>query len=171
MILKQNFNLIVDKLSPVSNMASSILDTDKSLSTIKLKFCFWESHLVYIKSNRMRNIHAKKNIVLLDIITIVVLHSVPTSVPAMQWLCLLCFWCVKLYGSHSLPHSSTYPPPWLFTRNRNVNIMNASDFHKWFNDYYNIVSFDNFWVIAPNITFNYKRNWLNSLCTTSPVRP
>ena len=36
-----------------------MLDTGKSLSINKLKFCFWENHQPYIKSNRMRNIHAK----------------------------------------------------------------------------------------------------------------
>ena len=48
------------RLTFSSDLKEAMLDSGESLSTIKLKFCFWESHLVYIKSNRMRNIHAKK---------------------------------------------------------------------------------------------------------------
>ena len=36
-----------------------MLEIGKSLSTTKIKFCFWELQPTYIRLNRIRNIHAK----------------------------------------------------------------------------------------------------------------
>ena len=41
------------------DLEEAMLDTGKSLSITKLKLCFWEYLQTYIKSNKMRNVHAK----------------------------------------------------------------------------------------------------------------
>ena len=51
------------RLTFSSDLYEAILETGKSLSSTKIKFCFWDLQLTYIRIDRMRNIHAKVNCV------------------------------------------------------------------------------------------------------------
>ena len=62
-----------------------MLETGKSLSTTKIKFCLWDLQLTYIILNRMRNIHAMR----ISMVANCIVHMYITAELKAYWISCL----------------------------------------------------------------------------------